>query len=39
MAGVPKSTRELVEDAEEIKEMLLQLADALYEIEVNESVR
>lgn len=39
VAGVPKSTRELVEDAEEIKEMLLQLADALHEIEVNESVR
>lgn len=39
MAGVPKSTRELVEDAERIKEMLLQLADALHEIEVNESVR
>lgn len=39
VAGVPKSTRELVEDAEEIKEMLLQLADALHEIEINESVR
>lgn len=39
VAGVPKSTRELVEDAEDIKEMLLQLADALHEIEVNESVR
>ena len=39
VAGVPKSTRELVEDAERIKEMLLQLADALHEIEVNESVR
>lgn len=36
VAGVPKSTRELVEDAEEIKEMLLQLADALHEIEVSK---